>query len=179
MNPSKMAPASDVLSPLAAPFYPSQYPLMSNGMPVATLNTHEAIRGYSDQAIDEVFPPSAADAAEMDDLDDFLAVMVDLSFIEDREEKGRNDLGCVTTKRWETKRKEGLKGKPHLSYGSVERVIHENTRIQQDETRLVTHRRHVDRNAFVPSNRNNVHYTNQRNNSIRYTKHIQQPRKHN
>ena len=43
------------------------------------------------------------DAAEMDAVDDFLNVMVDLSFIEDREEKGRIDLSQVTPKRWEVK----------------------------------------------------------------------------
>ncbi len=43
------------------------------------------------------------DAAEMDAVDDFLNVMVDLSFIEDREERGRADLGFVTPKRWEAK----------------------------------------------------------------------------
>ena len=46
---------------------------------------------------------SSTEAAEMDAVDDFLRVMVDLSFIEDREERGRNDLGLVTSKRWEAK----------------------------------------------------------------------------
>jgi hypothetical protein len=43
------------------------------------------------------------DAAEMDAVDDFLNVMVDLSFIEDREERGRTDIGSVASRRWEAK----------------------------------------------------------------------------
>lgn len=45
----------------------------------------------------------STDAAELDAVDDFLNVMVDLSFIEDREERGRSDLARVTPKRWEAK----------------------------------------------------------------------------
>mmetsp|Transcript_16765 Transcript_16765/g.20483 ORF Transcript_16765/g.20483 Transcript_16765/m.20483 type:complete len:183 (+) Transcript_16765:137-685(+) len=182
-----MSPASDVLSPLAAPYYPSQYqyPIFCNGVPVGTVNTHEAIYNITDQALDEAFPPSAIDAAELDASDDFVSVMVDLSFIEDREEKGRSNLGYVASKRWETKRREGLKGKPYVtSYGRVERVNHENKRSNHNEIRLLPHRRHFvtsvkgPRNPFIPSRRN-AQFSNQRSTSARYSKPIQQPRKQN
>eukprot|EP00551_Chaetoceros_affinis_P010426 CAMPEP_0203663468 /NCGR_PEP_ID=MMETSP0090-20130426/1058_1 /ASSEMBLY_ACC=CAM_ASM_001088 /TAXON_ID=426623 /ORGANISM="Chaetoceros affinis, Strain CCMP159" /LENGTH=131 /DNA_ID=CAMNT_0050526391 /DNA_START=79 /DNA_END=475 /DNA_ORIENTATION=+ len=111
-----MPPASAVLSPLAIPFYPSSTSdgsfsvVYTDGMPVGLMNEHDVIANIPDNTIDEVFPPSAVDAAEMDAVDDFLNVMVDLSFIEDREERGRTNLGFVTPRRWEAKRKDGLRG---------------------------------------------------------------------
>ena len=61
-----MAPASDVLSPLASPFYPSSCiddcsfsVLYCDGVPTGLVNEHEAIANISDEIIDELFPPTA------------------------------------------------------------------------------------------------------------------------
>jgi len=46
---------------------------------------------------------SKLDAAEMDATDDFLAAMVDLSFLEEREEMTRANYGHSLKKRWEAR----------------------------------------------------------------------------
>jgi hypothetical protein len=58
---------SEILSPLASPFYPSrmenQYPfsvLYCNGIPTGIMNEHEAISNIGDDVLDEMFPPDAA-----------------------------------------------------------------------------------------------------------------------
>lgn len=114
-----MPPASaSILSPSADPFFPSECFLgavYNDGVPCGLINEHESIANIPDQAIDELFPPTASDAAELDAVDDFLSMMVDLSLIEDVEERARNDsLSCLVKKRWEVRRKEGLRGRPHL-----------------------------------------------------------------
>jgi hypothetical protein len=62
-----MPPASAILSPLAAPFYPSsnmeeECPfsvIYSNGIPTGLINEHESIANIPDYTIDEKFPPTA------------------------------------------------------------------------------------------------------------------------
>jgi hypothetical protein len=188
-----MPPASAILSPLAAPFYPSsnmeeECPfsvIYSNGIPTGLINEHESIANIPDYTIDEKFPPTAVDAAEMDAVDDFLNVMVDLSFIEDREERGRTDIGSVASRRWEAKRQEGLKGRPHLSYGSVERIIHEANQMNKNEKRLIPNARHSahlfdeKRNNKNSTLHSQVHTQKRNASAHRYTKSIQQPRKQN
>ena len=76
------------------------------------MNCSLVLHNISDDAIDEAFPPGPEDAAELDAVDDFIDTLVDLSFLEDREERSRNTFDFVQ-KRWEARRGEGLKGKPH------------------------------------------------------------------
>ena len=46
---------------------------------------------------------SIIDAAELDAVDDFLVTMVDLSFLEDKEEMTRTNYGACLQKRWEAR----------------------------------------------------------------------------
>ncbi len=64
-----------------------------------------------DDAIDEGFPPDAAEAAELDAAEAFVETMAMLALMEEKEEKARFEFNHVK-KRWEVRRSEGLHGKP-------------------------------------------------------------------
>jgi hypothetical protein len=122
---------TSLLSPLAAPFYPKTTGLefstiYYNGEPAGIFSgshiEHEVIKNIPDEAIDELFPPNAEDAAELDDTDEFIKTLVDISFLEDLEEKARSSFSHIK-KRWESRREEGLKGKPHrLTHSEIQNL---------------------------------------------------------
>lgn len=120
----------------------------------------------------------------MDAVDEFLKIMVHFSLMEDLEEKCRSNLGWVSKKRWETKRKEGLKGKPHIQSGRVKRVEHGNMN-DVGEDRLAPYARHSHLLHTKKNNRNASAQLSKQpfNKKIhlvhRYSKSIQQPRKQN
>lgn len=107
-----------MLSPSARPFHPKsmwKYPIFgifAGGQPVLVpVKESGVIRGISDEALDEHFPPSAQEAAEMEAADQFVRVLANLSLLEDREEKNRSGLNHFP-KRWEARRLQGLVGRP-------------------------------------------------------------------
>jgi hypothetical protein len=85
------------------------------------------------------------DAAELDALDDWLQTMIKLSILEDREELARRFL--LAKKRFETRRQQGLKGRPKPVSGTVKRIDHGETVIP-DETRLVHYGHHHRRKTL-------------------------------
>ena len=83
------------------------------------------------------------------------------------------------------KRKGGLKGRPYLSSGRVERVNHEKNNINLKEQRVIPHTRHLlqsstskhaDKHTFSG---HQAHMLKRSNMMLRHTKCIQQPRKQN
>jgi len=115
---------ASILSPLASPFVPIERmhdgesifkAIYNNGVPelvrFGNHSDHDIIHDIPDEAIDELFPPTASDAAELDAVDEFLRTMMYLSYLEEREEKARNGFSHVK-KRWESRRQQGLIGKP-------------------------------------------------------------------
>uniref|UniRef100_A0A7S2MV14 Uncharacterized protein n=1 Tax=Helicotheca tamesis TaxID=374047 RepID=A0A7S2MV14_9STRA len=115
---------TSVLSPLAVPFTPDhcytqaspEFVIFTNGRPSLVCAgdhpEHEILQGIDDEAIDELFPPNAEEAAEIEAAEDFVAALADISLLEDREERARNEFSHIR-KRWEARREEGLRGKPH------------------------------------------------------------------
>jgi len=87
---------------------------------------HDILHGIQDQAIDEKFPPSAGEAAELEEAEMHVLVLAMLSMLEDREERTRSDFSHFIQKRWSTRRTEGLpiNRKPRSSKGLIERVEH-------------------------------------------------------
>ena len=123
------------------------------------------------------FSPSIEDAAELDATYEFLRTMVDLSYLEEREEKARNGFSHVK-KRWESrvsknftsfntevegnfsnlnsfpllrkKRQEGLKGKPTQGNNiDMRRVIHGTSMLDPAEKKIVTFLTNIARSSFV------------------------------
>lgn len=133
-----------VLSPLATPFAPSQeepedmFAIYNDGVPSLVgsgPNWEQMIlHNISDEALDEAFPPTAEEAAEMEAAELFVETMVNLAMLEEMEEESRKNFVHIR-KRWEARREEGLVGKPY----PVAEGRHKNTHVKQadDETTLV------------------------------------------
>jgi len=191
---------TSILSPLANPFVPIKAPshvdsafraIYINGVPELVRfgehSDHEVIHNIPDEAIDELFPPTATDAAELDAADEFLRTMVDLSYLEEREEKARNEFSHVK-KRWESRRQEGLKGRPTQSHVGVRHIVHGASMLNPAERNIVTYGDHIVRTSF-PEQDNRLReksITKHQNISKRsnkglhgHSKSIQQPRKMN
>jgi len=111
--------SATVLSPLAAPFHPREgeetFCLVYNdGLPAASFvsGEHEVLHNIQDDALEEVFPPDAAEAAELDAAQDFVMTMAFLGLMEEEEEMSRLDYSFARAKRWSVRREIGLKGRP-------------------------------------------------------------------
>eukprot|EP01083_Nonionella_stella_P211183 763851_1 len=190
-----MPPASaSILSPHANPYVPmtghcedesSFKAIYVNGKPELVLTgehpEHEIIHNIADDAIDEVFPPTAADAAELEALDNFLTMMVNLSYLEESEEKARNEMSHIK-KRWESR--QGLKGRPHNVTNMATRTNH--ILFSTEEKNLVRYGQHLRKssNSSMDSRKrepfmvkNNKSKANK--NLHGYIKPIHQPRKAN
>jgi hypothetical protein len=133
-----------LLSPLAKPFQPAfgspTAVVCNDGLPsMVGLDIHAIVQGYQDEALDENFPPSAQEAAELEAVEMFVDILATLSMLEDREERARSSF-CHVQKRWEARREDGLKGKPkpakHL-VDSVNHHHHDTTTKQLKTTDLV------------------------------------------
>jgi hypothetical protein len=122
---------TSILSPNAAAFHPFFEPvnvaIYNNGVPSMTLVSEdevcEILHGIQDDALDEGFPPTASEAAELEAVADFVQSMAMLAYMEEREERARLTF-CHIKKRWEVRRSEGLIGRPRPAKHSVEEVKH-------------------------------------------------------
>merc|ERR1711884_974495 len=85
--------------------------------------THDFLRSITDETIEEAFPPSAEDAAELDEVDVFVELMASLAHLEEREERTRFDPDYkLFGKRWMSRRE--LVDKPHPPKHTITPVIH-------------------------------------------------------
>jgi hypothetical protein len=122
---------TSILSPNAVAFHPFYEPvnvaIYNDGVPSMTLVSEEEVseilHGIQDDALDEGFPPTAADAAELEAVAAFVECMSMLAYLEEREERARLTF-CHIKKRWEVRRSEGLKGRPKPAKHTVEEVKH-------------------------------------------------------
>jgi hypothetical protein len=188
-----MPPFSD-LSALAAPFVPTRVgyqdgasfaAIYNDGIPEGVVYgnhaDHEIIHNIPDETLDEIFPPSAYDAAELDAADEFLNQMVDLSFLEEREERTRSDYGYHFKMRWEARRQQGLTGKPVKLDPSIQ-VRHGHNIKKPIERSLVHYHRHRRDNGNIENRQHRVgasKYGRNHFNARCRSRPIQQPRKMN
>jgi hypothetical protein len=122
---------TSILSANAAAFHPTFEPvniaIFNDGIPSMTLVSEEEVceilHGIQDDALDEGFPPTAADAAELEAVAAFVECMAMLAYLEEREERARLTF-CHIKKRWEVRRSEGLVGRPRPAKHTVEEVKH-------------------------------------------------------
>lgn len=104
-------------SPSAEPFQPSlEFAIFNNGVPSSVFYgmhpEHEVVQHIPDDAIQELFPPSAEDVAEMEAAEDFVETMAWLSYLDECDEAARFTFAGYG-KRWAARREAGLVGKPH------------------------------------------------------------------
>jgi hypothetical protein len=139
---------TSILSPNAATFHPFFEPvnvaIYNDGVPVMTLVSEEEVceilHGIQDDALDEGFPPTASEAAELEAVADFVRSMAMMAYLEEREESARLTF-CHITKRWEVRRSEGLQGRPRPARHTVEEVKH-LPRSSLNATSIVPHTMH-------------------------------------
>lgn len=205
------------LSATAKPFFPSEPSpfgaIFNNGVPCLTPATKkdcsDIIRGISDDAIDENFPPDATEAAELEETEKFTSELAHLSLLEDREvrhsvsivahhsltlvlinpfqERSRKNPFAEMEKRWESRRSEGLRSHLRSRSPHLHMVIAPEHHLPKKPT---------DVTSLLPANSNLYHrnpreyskaHTEQKgmtkhmasSKPIRYRKPIQQPRKQN
>lgn len=125
-----------MLSPTAHPFHPIASPesfqIFNDGIPSLVPLESDIIHGFSDDAIDECFPPTAEDAAELDAVEEFIRILVHLEMLEEREERVRNDFSLMP-KRWAARRE--LQGRPRPARSTPEVQPRRSTK--EDELNLV------------------------------------------
>jgi hypothetical protein len=145
------------------------FQIFNNGIPSLVPLDSDIIRGFSDEAIDECFPPTAQDVAELEAVEEFLHTLARLEAMEEREERVRHDI-TILPKRWSARRE--LQGKPRPARSEKDpshfRLPHEDEiklvvfdRKQRDfnSERLEHHHSHKDhlesKNRVARSNRLN------------------------
>mmetsp|Transcript_105811 Transcript_105811/g.296225 ORF Transcript_105811/g.296225 Transcript_105811/m.296225 type:complete len:181 (-) Transcript_105811:258-800(-) len=117
-----------VLSPFAQPFHPImgeevQPTIYNNGIPSMTFlgSEHDFLCSITDETLDEAFPPTAQEAAELEAAEFFVELMANLASLEESEEAARS-LHDGLKKRWEARR--GLVGKPRAARHIISPVNH-------------------------------------------------------
>lgn len=133
---------TSILSPFAQPFHPVMgemaYPMIfNNGIPslVVSSTEHDFLASMiTDETLEEAFPPSAQDAAELEAVDLFVAMLANLDLLEEQEEAARS-LHMGIKKRWEARR--GLSGKPRAPMHRVTPVLHGTPHLLDHQDLLV------------------------------------------
>eukprot|EP00594_Rhizosolenia_setigera_P011576 CAMPEP_0178959156 /NCGR_PEP_ID=MMETSP0789-20121207/12105_1 /TAXON_ID=3005 /ORGANISM="Rhizosolenia setigera, Strain CCMP 1694" /LENGTH=213 /DNA_ID=CAMNT_0020642069 /DNA_START=34 /DNA_END=675 /DNA_ORIENTATION=+ len=131
-----------ILSPLAPAFEPassqyhdattttpSPFAIFNNGTPSMIIkegNERQILNGIDDDYLDLMFPPTAEDVAELEEMEHFVQTMAMLSLLEEHEQKARENFAHIFKKRFESRRADGLlTGKRPLSArGSIIRKDH-------------------------------------------------------
>jgi len=119
-----------MLSVSAKPFHPMlgtevNAIIYNDGIPTLSFqgSDTEFLHSIADDAIDEAFPPTAQEAAELEAVEIFVEMMANLALLEEKEEMTRySEDHTGLGKRWEARRE--LKNKPRPAKHSVTPVIH-------------------------------------------------------
>ena len=132
------------LSVNAIPFHPTtglwcdpvNICIYTNGQPTMTLVTekdrYDILQGIDDEALDQVFPPDAEEAFELETAEAFVTEMATLAMLEEREEQARNTFRHYE-KRWEVRRAAGPSGRPRPAMHLIIPVVH-NAKIHRPDT---------------------------------------------
>lgn len=95
---------------------------------------HEFLSYITDEVLDEAFPPTAEEAAELEATEFFVQLMATLDLLEEREEAARS-LHAGLQKRWEARR--GLTGKPRSPKHRVNQVHHGEPRLLESHELII------------------------------------------
>jgi len=186
-----------MLSVTAKPFHPVHGTevnaiIYNNGIPSCSFqgSDTEFLHSITDEAIDEAFPPTAQEAAELEAVEFFVEMMANLSHLEEKEEMTRfSEDHTGLGKRWIARRE--LISKPRPAKHLITPVIHHHKPNEQKITDLVAfdaerssqaslkeHRlrqRETERMARLTTPHKNKVVTNRHKKQMP----IQQPRKQN
>lgn len=137
------------LSVDAAPFRPSglwcdpvNICIFNNGEPTMTLVTekdrYDILQGIDDDVLDQIFPPDAEEAFELETAEAFVQEMATLAMLEEREEQARSTFRYYE-KRWEVRRSAGPSGRPRPAMHLIVPVAHDAKIHRSDTTALAFH----------------------------------------
>lgn len=182
---------TSVLSPLAKPFHPLMGQdvnsiIYNDGVPALAFqgSPSQFLHTIEDETLDEAFPPSAEDAAELEAVEIFVEMMATLSYLEDKEEAAR-DLHSGLKKRWEARRELVHRPKPakHLvksvvhaqpnTVGSLDIVVFDHSHVLQEHRLRQRESAHMAKLSMPKKNNGN------KMSMMHQHKPIQQPRKQN
>jgi len=132
-----------MLSVTAKPFHPVHGTevnaiIYNNGIPSCSFqgSSSEFLHSITDEAIDEAFPPSAQEAAELEAVEIFVEMMANLAHLEEKEEMTRfSEDHTGLGKRWMARRE--LRSKPLPAKHSVKPAVHHHTSNAEKITELV------------------------------------------
>ena len=178
-----------LLSPLAKPFHPHMGQevnsiIYNDGIPSLSFtgSDTEFLHTITDDAIDEAFPPTAEEAAELEAVETFIEMLVTLSFLEDKEEATRaGDLSYGLKKRWEARRE--LVSRPKPAKNTIKPVVHtQPTNVGMTDLVVFDHsnvlQEHRMRQREVAARMGKLPKKNSKMMMPNHYKPIQQPRKH-
>lgn len=187
---------TSVLNANAHPFTPhggmfSEAPplaIYNDGVPCMMVkkgSESELLHGIADEALEEVFPPDATEAAELEACEQFVMLMMDFVLMEEREEAMReNHQGMA--KRWQARRELVGRPKPASHTHNVHPIIHgkhidtEALVVYDHSHFAIEHKMRAKEhqmNGHVPSNKKKMHQGSSL--PIKNRRPIQQPRKFN
>lgn len=129
----------------AAPFHPSNEPIniciYNDGRPSLTLvsdiDRYQILHNIEDQALDEAFPPSAQDSAELELVEIFVGLLAELDFMEEYEENNRRTFSGFS-RRWEVRRVSGLQDRPRPALHSIKPRDHSASKYKSTGSILVS-----------------------------------------
>ena len=159
--------------------------IYNDGVPsmmlVSEEDVYNVLHGIEDPM--SSYPPNAEEAAELDAADEFVEAMALLALLEEREEMARENFSFCK-KRWEARRAEGLRGRPHPAKFVVNPVVHltkSATPLHQDVKTLVRYM-HASRMMDTDKMQQSKHMAGPKKNKMPHVQRripIQQPRKQN
>ena len=120
---------TSVLSPTAPVFHPHftaevNTIIYNDGIPSCSFSgsSTEFFHGITDDTIEDAYPPTAEEAAELEAVEVFVELMAALAVLEDKEEKLRGDEHEGLKKRWAARRE--LVSRPRPAMHSIEPSLH-------------------------------------------------------
>jgi hypothetical protein len=98
------------------------------------------IRGISDEAIDECYPPTAEEVAELEAVEAFVEALAEFEMMEEMQEQLGEDFDKFFARRWTARRE--LLGKPKKARSEPVLMIHGKSKhMTEDELKIVVHDR--------------------------------------
>jgi hypothetical protein len=140
---------------------------------------YDILQGIDDEALDEVFPPDAEEAFELETTEAFVREMATLAMMEEREELARRSFRNYE-KRWEVRRAAGPSGRPRPAMHLILPVVH-NAKVHRPDTTALAFHHMSGRRFLKPHERSKLEkraYSRRTQMTVPPPRPIVQPRKH-
>jgi hypothetical protein len=164
-----------------------EFCIFNDGVPSLVMPSErdlvDLLHGIQENGLDE-FPLDAVQAAELEDVEAFVELLAMLAFMEDQEEDMRSSFAGFK-KRWESRRAEGLVGRPRAATHRVVPakhgggLVHWNKNINEKSIISHAHQHRFSQNNKVFGHHGHHPMTATNSKRAQKPRPIQQPRKQN